>query len=83
MLVDHTGGMMSSFSYTVLLPAGHPLCYNGIGNRLTICTILGKIPLILTRKELMKTITVKDYQAEINRKLCAANVTRDLKRRNK
>jgi len=86
MLVDHTGGMMSSFSYTVLLLAGHPLCYNGIGNRLTICTILGKIPLILTRKELMKNVTVKDYQAEINRKLCAANITRDLtakRKRNK
>ena len=83
MLVDHTDDMMSSFSYTVLLSAGHPLCYNGIGNRLTICTILGKIPLILTRKELMRTITVTDYQAEINRKLCAANETRDLKRRNK
>ena len=31
----------------------------------------------------MTNITIKDYQAEINRKLCAANETRDLKRRNK
>jgi len=31
----------------------------------------------------MKNITVKDYQAEINRKLCAANITRDLKAKRK
>ena len=31
----------------------------------------------------MRNITVKDYQAEINRKLCAAGITRDLKKQRK
>jgi hypothetical protein len=31
----------------------------------------------------MKNVTVKDYQAEINRKLCAAEITRDLKAKRK
>jgi hypothetical protein len=83
MLVDHTGDMMSSFSYTVLSLAGHRLCLHGIANSLTICTFSCKIHHIYKGKEPMKNITVTDYQAEINRKLCAANITRDLKRRNK
>ena len=31
----------------------------------------------------MKTISVKDYQAQIKRQLCAANITSDLKRKRK
>tara|TARA_B110000444_G_scaffold220537_1_gene221345 strand:- start:78 stop:329 length:252 start_codon:yes stop_codon:yes gene_type:complete len=83
MLVGHTGGGVSSFSYIFLSLAGHSLCEHGIGNSLTICTFSCKIRHIYKGKEPMKNITVTDYQAEINRKLCAANITRDLKRRNK
>jgi hypothetical protein len=31
----------------------------------------------------MKTISTKDYHAQIKRKLCAANITSDLKRNRK
>jgi hypothetical protein len=51
--------------------------------KLDICIYLCDNMRILNKKLNMKTISVKDYHSEIKRKLCAANITSDLKRNRK